>query len=557
MTTFAEPRAGAWHSVLARVAVVVTFALAAGLPATRLPFGGDDQYILARAASPSLAERLSVYTAEAPGPLSQRIGAWWMGLEYRRVFVRIAPSAVVSIERALFGTSPHPYHLVSLLLHAASAVLLYLLARRLAASGALVAASLFAAHPAVSEMVSWLAVTGTLVGTLFALAALLAATGSGRRWPLAACVIATALAMTSYEAFVALPLLIVAFGRAGVLPSVRRRSVEVALLALLPLYGILRRALGTIDLSVGSAFPKDEVVPLILGDTAGYALRALGASKAQASWFHGVAPIAASLPVVVVIVATCIWLARHHRAAALGFAAAVCFLAPPILVRATVGVLNTPSYRQLYPALVGLAIMVAAAIPPIRSQIGRVAAHAAALVPLALGWVHGATSTLWGHNVERLSEATRAATRDAPPNALVVWVGAQLFFPYSVTYDWPERSELYLLPPAPPRAAPPRLCANADGTLVAEAGGDPLANALFPAGDRVIGRLRRAQRPLPVATGTQDLSAYVPGRKASVRRLSPSSLGFSFDIPASELVVLEVASPSLTVRRLTLGPCGS
>jgi hypothetical protein len=263
--------------------------------------------------------------------------------------------------------------------------------------------------------------------------------------------------------------------------------------------------------------------------------------------------MAVSLLVALVLIAACVWVARRHRAAALGLAAAVVFLAPPMLVRATVGALNTPSYRQVYPALLGLGLVVAAAIPPMTRRLVAVAAHAAAVVPLSLTWAYGATSTYWARNVEKLSAATRAATSDAPPNALVLWVGAPLFFPYSVTFDWPDRVELYLLPPAAAGAST-RLCADPRGEIIAESSGDPLANARFPPVDRINGRLGRAQRPLRVSTGTQDLSAYLPGRHASVRRLSPSSLGFSFDIPASEIVVLEV-TPSLTVRRLALGPC--
>jgi hypothetical protein len=238
-----------------RLALVLAVTLLAGLPSTRLGFGADDQYILARASSPALLDRLAVYTVEVPGPLTQRIGAWWMGLEYRRHFVRIPPSIAVSAERSMFGMEPRGYHLVALLLYAINALLLYGLLRRLAPRGALIATILFAAHPAIHEMVGWLAVAATLFGTAFSLVALLAATASDRvsetaRWSGVVCVTATGLAMLSYEAMVGLPLLLLILSRTELAGSaLRRRGVQVALLSLVPAYFALRHALGTTDLS--------------------------------------------------------------------------------------------------------------------------------------------------------------------------------------------------------------------------------------------------------------------------------------------------------------------
>lgn len=87
----------------------------------------------------------------------------------------------------LWGLNPFGYHLTSVLLHAANALLVYLVARRLLAAampdaaegGALtfsatVAALLFAVHPLRAEPVAWVSARADLLATLFLLLSLLA-----------------------------------------------------------------------------------------------------------------------------------------------------------------------------------------------------------------------------------------------------------------------------------------------------------------------------------------------------------------------------------------------
>ncbi|HEX2501007.1 MAG TPA: BTAD domain-containing putative transcriptional regulator [Methylomirabilota bacterium] len=149
----------------------------------------------------------------------------WMATEsHHGHFVPLA-WLTFALDYLVWGMNPTGYHLTSLVIHAAATAVLYLVARVLitravrvtagaATAGAATAALLFAVHPLRVESVAWATERRDVLSGLFFLLTVLAyvrstaATGTRRRWLLAASVVAHLAALLSKSITITAPLVL-------------------------------------------------------------------------------------------------------------------------------------------------------------------------------------------------------------------------------------------------------------------------------------------------------------------------------------------------------------
>ena len=132
----------------------------------------------------------------------------------------ICPLTITSfwVEHALWGLNPLPYHLVNVVLHGLSAILLWRVLRQLAIPGAWLGAALWALHPVLAESVAWTAELKNTQSTFFYLLSILfftkwlkgTSTGEkgGGAWNYAFALLFGAMAIASKSSTLILPLVL-------------------------------------------------------------------------------------------------------------------------------------------------------------------------------------------------------------------------------------------------------------------------------------------------------------------------------------------------------------
>jgi protein O-mannosyl-transferase len=145
-----------WEMPLA-IALLAGLVAIAYWPALHAGFIWDDDYYVTK------------------NPLLTESNGWrniWFSPERQSQFFPLVFSTL-RLEHDLWGLKPLGYHLFNILFHAADAVLVWLLLKRLAIPGSWLAAALFALHPVQVESVAWISELKNTQSTFFYLMTLL------------------------------------------------------------------------------------------------------------------------------------------------------------------------------------------------------------------------------------------------------------------------------------------------------------------------------------------------------------------------------------------------
>jgi len=192
-----------------------------------------------------------------------------------------------ALNYAVAGTTPWPYHLVNVLIHAANAALLASLfswmARRsggrITTGAAAFAACFFAATPMAAETVAYVASRSSALSTLLSLAALrlaLPALADGRRearwWLALGCFV---LALLTKEEAACVPLLLLLADRFFIEGTPRARVKLHAPFWLIPAIGLVARRGATGEWLPEAVIPRHVYALTQLAAFPGYLLRAL------------------------------------------------------------------------------------------------------------------------------------------------------------------------------------------------------------------------------------------------------------------------------------------
>jgi tetratricopeptide (TPR) repeat protein len=332
----------------------------------------------------------------------------------------------------LFGQRPGAHHLVNLLLHAGSALLLFLLLRALTGTvgRSLAAAAIFALHPAAVEPVAWVAERKEVLALFLGLAALLAwltwVRGRRRAWYAAALAL-FALGLMAKPMIVTLPLLmlLLAIWPLGTWRAGRPRPFAGALVLTAP-FLLLSAAAGIVTLIAqrsAGALSSLEHFPLDVRTT--HALIGYASYVGTFLWPTHLAPfypmardagpawaIAAALLLLLALTVAALRLGRAAPYLAVGWLWFVVALAPVSgLLQAGV---QARADRYLYLPMIGLAVALAWGTAALLQRFAPRAAQpaGAALAVATVAALAAGTSLQLGHwhDSERLYRHAIAVT---------------------------------------------------------------------------------------------------------------------------------------------------
>jgi hypothetical protein len=407
-----------WTPLLLAAAVLLGYANA--LPA---PFHFDD------------------YNVIVDNPAVHGLAAWWSSMPGIRPLLKLSYASNWIADPAAAG-----FHAVNVVCHAASTLILYALLRRLAPAGstpstALLAAAVFALHPAQTEAVTYVAGRSISLMAVLYLGALLVywtrQTTSGRLASAGLFALALATRETAWTLPFAIVLLNLAGRRAGNLRQALRGTAwhwvvlggAVAAAAATPGY---RRLLGA---SVETRTLKENLLTQI--DAVWYLITRplLGLHTNIDPDLPVRAALAPDLllqgAVLVAMLAAGFWQLRHRPWLGFGILWFFLHLLPTNSVLPRLDAVND---RQLYLALIGPALVLAQLLWNVTGRRGTAAATAAFAIIL------GSATVLRNHDY-RSEVALWQATAAASPGKARVW--NNLGYAYALAGNRPAAAAAY------------------------------------------------------------------------------------------------------------------